>query len=97
MALGTLWMIDLVLAASSSAILVALLYVYGTNFRSLRSPLSLGLIVFAALFLVENLAAMYFYVLLANAEFGAPVAMPMLALNAVELIGFATLLYVSWR
>jgi len=28
---------------------------------------------------------------------GASVAVPMLALNAAELVGFATLFYVSWR
>jgi hypothetical protein len=97
MALGTLWMIDLVLAAASLIFLAALLYVYGTNFRSLRSPLSLGLIIFAALFFIENAAAMYFYVSLADGGFGASVAIPMLALNAVELVGFATLFFISWR
>ncbi|TLZ41956.1 MAG: hypothetical protein E6K19_08485 [Methanobacteriota archaeon] len=97
MAIGTLWMIDLVLAAVSVGFLVALLYIYGTNFRSLRSPLSFGLIVFASLFIVENLAAIYFYVVLAETGFGGAVAMPMLALNAVELVGFATLFYISWR
>jgi len=52
-------MIDLVLAAGSIAVLLGLLYIYVGNFRGLRSPLSAGLIVFAALFLVENLAAIY--------------------------------------
>jgi hypothetical protein len=97
MALGTLWIIDLVLAAASLAFLVALLYIYGSNLRSVRSPLSLGLIIFAVLFLIENAAAMYFYIAWADSEYGAPVAMPMLALNAVELVGLATLFYVSWR
>jgi len=96
-ALGTLWMIDLVLAGASIVILVALLYIYSSNFRTLRAPLSLGLIVFAGLFLLENLAAIYFYVTMSETGLGASVAMPMLALNAVELIGFATLFYVSWR
>ena len=90
-------MIDLVLAGASIAVLIGLLYVYGTNFRTLRTPLSIGLIVFAGLFLVENLAAMYFYISLNNSGFGAPVAMPMLALNVVQLLGFSTLFYVSWR
>src|SRR5439155_1327196 len=44
MALGTLWMIDLVLAAASIVVLVVLLYLYRANFRTLRSPLSLGLL-----------------------------------------------------
>lgn len=94
-------MIDLVLAAASIVVLVALLFLYGSNFRTLRSPLTFGLILFAALFLVENLAAVYFYVslndALAGSSLGASVAMPMLVLNTVELIGLTTLFYVSWR
>jgi len=94
-------MIDLVLAGASVAVLVGLLYVYGTNFRTLRAPLSLGLLIFAALFLVGNLAAMYFYIFwnesLSGTDFGADVAMPMMILNTVELVGFVTLFYVSWR
>ena len=90
-------MIDLALAIASVAILVVLLYIYVSNFRALRAPLSFGLIVFAGLFLVENLAAIYFWVTMSEAGFGAGVAIPMLALSAVELSAFATLFYVSWR
>jgi hypothetical protein len=89
-------MIDLVLAIASVGILAVLLYVYVSNFRALRAPLSLGLIVFASLFLVESLAAIYFYVAMSESH-GASVAIPMLALNAVELLAFATLFYVTWR
>ena len=96
MALGTYWMIDLVLAAGSIALLIGLLYIYIGNYRGLRSPFSAGLIVFAALFIVENLAAMYFYMAMSDWA-GSGVAIPMLALNAAELVGFATLFYVSWR
>jgi hypothetical protein len=101
MAIGTLWLIDIVLAVASIAVLTGLLYIYRSNFRTLRAPLSFGLILFAALFLIENLAAIYFYVSLNDSLSGtglaSSVAMPMLALNAVELVGFATLFYVSWR
>jgi len=101
MALGTLWTIDLVLATASIIVLVVLLYLYRSNFRTLRSPLSLGLILFAGLFLLENLAAMYFYFVwnesLSNTGYASSVAMPMLLLNAVELVAFSTLLLVSWR
>ncbi len=96
MAFGTFWLIDLVLAGASIAVLIGLLYSYVGNYRGLRSPLSAGLIVFAALFLVENLAAIYFYMAMSEWA-GASVAVPMLALNAAELVGFATLFYVSWR
>ena len=97
MALGTFWTIDIILAAASIAVLGALLYIYVGNFRGVRSPFSLGLVVFAALFLFENLAAVYFYVAMNNSGEDASVAVPMMALNAAELVGFATLFYVSWR
>ncbi len=90
-------MIDLVLAAGSIAVLLGLLYIYVGNFRGLRSPLSAGLIVFAALFLVENLAAIYFYLAMSTWTGSGSYAIPMLVLNGAELVGFATLLYVSWR
>ncbi|HYT01036.1 MAG TPA: hypothetical protein VEO20_10280 [Thermoplasmata archaeon] len=96
MALGTFWMVDVGLALASVAVLSGLLYVYVGNFRHLRSAFSLGLIVFAGLFVLENLAAVYFYVVLSE-SYGAGVALPMLALNAAELVGFATLFIVSWR
>ena len=90
-------MIDLVLAGASVAVLIGLLYIYVGNYRGLRSPLSAGLIVFAVLFLVENLAAMYFYVAMSSWTGSSSYAVPMLVLNAAELVGFATLFYVSWR
>ncbi len=90
-------MIDVALAAASIAVLVGLLYIYGSNYRSLRSAFSVGLLVFAGLFLVENLAAMYFYVAMNDSGKDASVAVPMLLLNAAELVAFATLFYVSWR
>src|SRR2546422_11764145 len=90
-------MIDLVLAAASIAVLLGLLYIYVGNFRGLRSPLSAGLIVFATLFLAENLAAIYFYLAMSTWTGSGNYAIPMLALNGAQLVGFATLLYVSWR
>jgi len=96
-ALGTFWAIDIALAAASIGFLLGLMYIYRMNFHSLRSPLSVGLIVFAGLFLFENLASMYYYVAMNDRGWGADIAVPMLVLNAAELIGFATLFFVSWR
>src|SRR5439155_1263922 len=60
------------------------------NFRALPSPLSAGCIVFAALFLVENLAAIYFYLAMSTWTGSGNYAIPMLVLNGAELVGFAT-------
>src|SRR5207247_9075266 len=101
MALGTLWMIDLGLAAASIVVLALLLVIYRSNFRSLQSPLSFGLIVFAALFLLENLAAMYFYLScndsLSTSGYAGSVAMPMPILNTVATVALPTLTLLPSR
>ncbi len=84
-------------ASVSSVLLLALLFVYLRNHRQLRSPFTLGLILFAVLFLVQNLGSVYFYYLMNEWHEGPGMAIPMFALDAAELIGFAALFYVTWR
>lgn len=97
MPIGPLWAIDLALAGGSIAILLALLYVYGSSYRQLRSPFALGLVLFAALFIVENLASIFFYVSMADAGEGSNVALPILVLGVAELVAFTALFVVTWR
>ncbi|HEY7589146.1 MAG TPA: hypothetical protein VIB49_10440 [Thermoplasmata archaeon] len=91
------WLSCIGVAAVSAGLLVALLYVYVSNHRHLRSPFSLGLVFFAALLLVQNLGSIYFYLLMADAGEGPSVAIPMFGLDLVELVGFAILFFVTWR
>jgi hypothetical protein len=86
-----------VLAAASAVFLTALLFVYLRNHRELRSPFTLGLVFFAVLLLVQNLGSIYFDYMMSEAGQGSGVAIPMLVLNAAELIGFAALFFVTWR
>lgn len=97
MALGIFWACSMVLAAASAILLAALLAVYLDNHRQLRSPFTLGLLFFAALLLVQNLGSVYFYFMMAEAGQGSGVAVPMMILQIVELVGFSTLFYVTWR
>ncbi len=87
----------MVVAAVSAAVLAALLYVYFHNHREFRSPFTLGLVFFAAVLLVQNLGSIYFDYLMAAMGEGSRVAIPMLALDSAELVGFAALFYVTWR
>ena len=91
------WIVNMVVSAISIVVLSALLLVYAKNFRSIKSTFSVGLVVFAVLFLVQNIAAIALYVSMAAAGYGLPVAMPMLALNVAELGGFAVLFWISWQ
>jgi hypothetical protein len=84
-------------AAVSAAFLTALLFVYTRNHKELRSPLTLGLVFFAALLLLQNLGSIYFDYVMADVGEGSRVAIPMLALDSAELVGFAALFFVTWR
>ncbi len=84
-------------AAVSSAFLVALLSVYVKNHRQLRAPLTFGLIFFAVLLLIQNLGSIYFDFMMSTSGVGSGIAIPMFALDLVELVGFAVLFAVTWR
>ncbi len=96
MALGTFWALNIAVAGVSAALLAALLYVYGRNARQIRSTFALGLVLFAALFLVQNLAGMWIYMSMNDAGMKADVAVPMLVLNVTETGALATLVAISW-
>ena len=97
MALGTFWALNIALAGVSAAILAVLVYVYGRNARHIRSKFTLGLLLFAALFLIQNLAGMWIYMSMNDALLGANVAVPMLVLNATETGALGTLVAISWE
>ena len=84
-------------AAASAVFLSALLYVYVRNHHHLQSAFTLGLVFFAAVLLVQSLGSIYLDWTMAQAGEGPNVALPMLALGAAELIGFATLFFITWR
>jgi len=88
----------MVVSAISIVVLAGLLIVYARNFRAIKSTFSVGLVLFAVLFLVQNIAAIALFLSMStNANYGLAVAMPMLALNVAELSGFAVLFWISWQ
>ena len=56
----------------------------------------IGLMVFAFLLFADNLVAAYMYFDLAKA-YGPPVAAPLLVINVIGVLGFATLLWTTMR
>lgn len=84
-------------AAASSAFLVALLSVYARNHQHLRTPFTAGLVFFAVLLLIQNVGSIYFDFMMSQWGEGSTVAIPMLVLDLVELVGFASLFVVTWR
>ncbi len=96
MALGMFWALNIALAATSATLLAILLYVYCRNATQIRSKFALGLVLFAALFLVQNLAGMWIYMSMNDAGMRGEIAIPMLVLNATETGALGTLVAITW-
>lgn len=96
MALGLLWALNIVFAGVTAALLVALLYVYWNNVKEIRSRFTVGLFLFAILFLAQSVVGIWAYVAMNDAGHGADVAFPMLLLNATGLGAIATLVAITW-
>ena len=71
--------------------------VWVRNYRTVRTPPTLGLIAFAGVLLVENLPTVYFYVSTGMLYAADGAARRALLLRALELTAVGFLTYVSMR
>lgn len=93
---GTIWLINIILASASVALLAALLFIYGRNLRQVRSAFALGLTIFALLFLAEGVMGIVSFFSMDAQGIGAAVALPLLYLNVVKTSAFGVLAVISW-
>ncbi len=74
---------------------LGLLYIYGQNYRKMRSKYTIGLMLFAFVFLVHSALGLYFDTSMVmyssvQAETAAMI------LEVIKAISFAVLLWISW-
>ena len=91
-----------VVAFINIGLLLALLYTYTQNYRVLKSYFTLGLMIFALLFIGLNLAivGLWFFLFtnIAIAELFVDQAMTyVLLINLAQLIGLATLVRITYK
>ncbi|HYC26822.1 MAG TPA: hypothetical protein VEB67_02225 [Nitrososphaerales archaeon] len=102
MAFDILWMnVAAVFAFFNIAVVVVLIALYLQTWRRMRSSLTMGLMLFSVFFLVQNTVIVVFwlvlYGLVPSAQDIVVSAAPYLtAINALEAIGLANLLRVTW-
>lgn len=98
MAMSTWITIASVLAGLNVLLLAALGFVWLGNYRRFKTPLVLGLLAFAAVMLVENAAAVYFFFSMGMLYAGDPHAQQFVAgLRALEFLALLFLTYVTWQ
>ena len=84
------------LNALNSVILALLLYIFCRNYRHLKTKYNIGLIIFASLFLLDNVLAGYMK-LSYWPVYSEDAVYLVLFRRVIELIGLSSLLCIKWR
>lgn len=96
MAFGIFDTMTLVFITMNIILTILLVVVYTKNYRTIKSKMTLGLLFFALMFLVENLLDFFFYnLMIAQLQFDFTTVHFMV--NLIEMIGLLVLSYVTWR
>ncbi len=77
-------------------LLAGLIYIYFQNYRRMHSKFALGLLFFAAFFLVQNLMAIYFQVAMVN-YYTPEVSEHIFILTSIQTLGLVILSFITWR
>jgi len=94
MAMNTTILVATVLAALNAVLLSVLTAIWVRNYRTFGTQLILGLIVFGAVMLIENLTAIYFFASTRMLYSGdATVQTAVAVLRALQ---FVALLFLTW-
>jgi hypothetical protein len=96
MAMGSTLQLASALAGLNALLLLALIGVWARNYATFRTTLVLGLLGFAVVMLVENAAALYFFVSMRSLYAMEPgVAQFVLFLRGLQFVAIAILTYVT--
>ena len=85
-----------ILTALSALMLAALLHVYIKNLKRIKSSFTAGLLIFALLFLIQNIVSLYFYLTMMDYYVPA-VELHVFIFTLLQTIGFAILLKLTWE
>jgi hypothetical protein len=96
--MDTTLMIAAGLSGINVALLLGLVAVWVRNYRTFRTGLTLGLIAFGSVLLLENVLAIYFFFSTGMLYSGDPLAQrALLSLRALQVIALTFLTYVTMK
>jgi hypothetical protein len=77
-------------------LLIGLLWIYVNSFRRVRAQFTVGLLVFAALFLLQNLISLYSFLTMFM-YYASGVTVMVLAITIVQTAGLSVILWTGLR
>lgn len=82
----------------SAVISAVLLYIYAKNYRHIKSSYNIGLMIFASLFLLDNLISLHQAIFSWSYLIDDPsIIMHILLQDVIDLVGLGALLYITWK
>ena len=85
-----------VLTVISILLLLVLLYVYSKNLKAIKSKFTIGLFLFALLFLMQNIVSLYYYITMMK-YYVPEVEVHVFIITLLQTIGFLVLLKITWE
>ncbi|MBI2541437.1 hypothetical protein HYV80_01895 [Candidatus Woesearchaeota archaeon] len=85
-----------ILAVVSVSALGMLLHIYIKNLRKIKSRFTIGLFIFALLFLVQGLISLYYYLTMMD-YYSPEVEVHVFILTLLQTVGFLILLKITWE
>ena len=85
-----------ILTGISTLLLLGLLYTYYKNLKKIKSNFTIGLFIFALLFLIQNLVSLYYFITMTK-YYAPEVEVYEFILTLLQAIGFAVLLKITWE
>ena len=88
--------ITTILTGVSTLAILGLLYVYYKNLMNIKSKFTIGLFIFALLFLLQNLVSLYYYITMLK-YYAPEVEIHVFILTLLQTIAFIVLLKITWE
>ena len=88
--------ITTILTIVSTFLLLTLMYVYYRNLKKIKSKFTIGLFIFALLFLLQNLVSLYFYLTMMS-YYSPEVEVHVFILTLLQTVAFLILLKITWE
>jgi len=88
--------ITTVLTGVNIALVLGLIYIYAMNLRRIRSNFTAGLMVFALLFLVQNVASMYYFLTMMPL-YAQGLEVHVFVITMLQTLAFGILNILTWK
>ena len=85
-----------ILTGISTILLLGLIYVYYKNLRKIKSNFTMGLLIFAILFLIQNIVSLYYFITMMD-YYVPEVETHVFIFTLLQTIGFGILLKITWE